>query len=274
MMIRFLSENKTDNPGCLAEHGLSVFVEACGRKILFDTGASDIFSFNAKKMGVDLSTVDMAVISHGHYDHTQGVPEFCRLNEKAPIYIHREAFSESYGTENGEPEKEPCSIIWTKEQRDLVSRRLFLTDGPLRISEDIVISGTIPYAEDDPTEIFYIKNEDGSFTPDDMRHEQFLAVRENGRIHIFSGCSHKGVIPAVRYARDLFPGEKIGVIMAGMHLYASGKKKREQVIKQLIAEEADEIMPVHCTGMQAICELKNALGDRCTIAAAGDSYGY
>ena len=115
MRFRFLMENKTDGPGCIAEHGLSIYIETQGRRILFDTGASGLFVQNAEKLGVDLGRVDDVVISHGHYDHTGGVPAFCDCNKTAPIYIHKNAFHETYGLEqNGEWEKEPCSIRWTR----------------------------------------------------------------------------------------------------------------------------------------------------------------
>jgi 7,8-dihydropterin-6-yl-methyl-4-(beta-D-ribofuranosyl)aminobenzene 5'-phosphate synthase len=63
MIITVLSENtsSSENLGC--EHGLSLYIETKGHKLLFDTGASALFSENAKKMGVDLAAVDVAVIS-------------------------------------------------------------------------------------------------------------------------------------------------------------------------------------------------------------------
>ena len=90
--ISFLVENKTDNPGIIAEHGLSIYIETPERRILFDAGATDILAHNAERMGIDLAEADLAVVSHGHYDHTGGFPAFCRINERAPIYIHRDAF--------------------------------------------------------------------------------------------------------------------------------------------------------------------------------------
>ena len=155
-------ENKTDREGILAEHGLSIYIEAQGKKILFDAGASNLFASNAAKLKVDLGAVDFAVVSHGHYDHTGGFPIFHQINPKAPIYIHRNALRVSYGTEGGALgeggvlDKEPCSIRWTdKELKDLADQLMF-TDGPVEITEDIKITGTVPYAEGfKPTDYFY-----------------------------------------------------------------------------------------------------------------------
>lgn len=64
-----LAENTCKSEEFEAEHGLSLYIEACGKKILFDMGQTDMFSRNAKKLGAELSDVDIAVLSHGHYDH-------------------------------------------------------------------------------------------------------------------------------------------------------------------------------------------------------------
>ena len=208
--IYFLAENKTDRPPCSAEHGLSVYIETGDKNILFDTGASDMFAANASLMGVDLAEADMCVISHGHYDHTGGVPAFCRLNDKAPVFIHKNAFKKTYGFEKGKPEPETTGIRWTDREYEELLPRMIFTKGVLKVSDDIVISGTIPdRAGCLPTELFYEKTAGGEFVPDNMDHEQFLIIRdrdESGQsngLYIFSGCSHKGIIPVLRYAKEI-----------------------------------------------------------------------
>lgn len=281
MKVEILSENRTNDPECLAEHGLSVYIEIGERKILFDLGASDLYQQNAKRMKVDLEQVDTVVISHGHYDHTGGVPSFCELNKKAKIYIHEKAFVTTYGMENGKLDKETCSIHWTKQQHEQVRDRLILTKGVTWLTEDIVVSGTIPIIEDCiPTETFYLKNEDGSLTIDPMEHEQFLAIRVPDRkgnsrgFFLFSGCSHNGVIPCLRYAKALFPGERVLGFLAGMHLYNANSETRNRILGQVAAEDMDYILPVHCTGILAICDLRQLMGERCIPAGAGDKYNF
>ena len=273
MKFQFLTENKTDREGILAEHGLSIYIETSEKTILFDSGFSDVFAMNAERMAVDLKKVDLAVVSHGHADHTGGLPLFCRINEVAPVYIHRNAFRRSHGFSNGKIEEEMCGIRWSDEQKDLIRERMKLTESPVYITDDIIISGTIPVEEGfKPSERFYYYNLDGKPVEDDMSHEQCLVIREEEGLYIFSGCSHRGVISAVNAAKNLFPGERISTIVAGMHLYGADEPTRERVVKSIISEDVDRLMPVHCTGMDAICMIKNAMGEKCVIAQAGDSF--
>ena len=65
------------------EHGLSFYVEACGKRFFFDLGAGGAFLENARRLGIDPASADFAVISHGHYDHGGGLAEFLTVNERA-----------------------------------------------------------------------------------------------------------------------------------------------------------------------------------------------
>lgn len=274
MKFTFLIENKTDNSGIIAEHGLSIFIDTGGKKILFDAGASGLFIKNAVTMGVDLSEVDFCVVSHGHYDHTGGFPEFCMINDRAVIYMHKDAYRETYGFENGHMDKLTCGIRWSKDERVSLEDRIRYTEGPEWITEDIVVTGSVCMpAEFNPTEKFYYYDE-GKLVPDDMSHEQCLVIREKKGLYIFSGCSHRGVINALNTGKSMFPGERVAVLIAGMHLYSVSDEVRTEIISEIAEEKIDCVIPVHCTGIKAICGLKAALGDACIIATAGDSYEF
>ena len=100
MKITSLVENISENENIGYEHGLSLFIETEKHNILFDMGQTDLFSENAEKLSIDLSSVDIAVLSHGHYDHGGGLSKFLLLNDKAKVYINKNAFGDYYnGTE-------------------------------------------------------------------------------------------------------------------------------------------------------------------------------
>lgn len=99
MKITSLTEN-TCKTGLPSEHGLSLYIETEEHTILFDMGQTDLFARNAEQLGADLEKVDIAVLSHGHYDHGGGLKKFLELNHTAPVYLSRYAFEPHYnGTE-------------------------------------------------------------------------------------------------------------------------------------------------------------------------------
>ena len=275
MRISFLSENKTNNPGICAEHGLSIYIETDEMNILFDAGASDMFAENAQKMGIDLRNADFCVISHGHYDHTEGVPYFASLNKDAKIILHCEAYIDTYEIDaNGRIDPVTTGIRWNEQVRKDLESRIIFTDRELWLSENIAVSGTIDDIEGSPmTEYFYEKRGD-EYIKDPMNHEQFLAVRTEKGVFVFSGCSHRGVRPVLAHVKRLFPGEKIAGLAAGMHLYNADSRTRTEIVNEVAELDMEMVMPVHCTGIDAICELKTALGEKCIVASAGDIYEY
>ena len=93
--ITIIVDNKTDN-GIRGEWGLSVLIQYAGKKILLDSGASDLFLENMKSLGIDVADIDHAVLSHAHYDHANGFPAFFENNEKAKLYVRDKTSDDCY----------------------------------------------------------------------------------------------------------------------------------------------------------------------------------
>ena len=278
MKITFLSDNITEDARCLAEWGLSLYIESGGRKILFDLGSSSIFAENADKLGIDLAAVDFAAISHGHYDHTGGAEAFLERNGKAPIYLHRNALAESYGLdEDGKMDEESCGIRWSEELRERIKGRLIFTGAKTAIDENVSLLGEIsPLPEFPMTETFYIpvNAEKTEFRPDSMDHEQVLVIREGDGLHVFSGCAHTGIMAILKRVAAEYPGEQIVSVTAGMHLYALPREKKEQIADAFASMGIRHVLPVHCTGMEAIMIFREKMGEACVIASAGKTYEF
>jgi len=281
MKLSFLVDNKTENSRCQAEWGLSIFVESGGHKVLFDTGCSDMFARNAKAMKIDLTQVEAVLVSHGHFDHTEGMPAFVEINKKAPIYIHKNAFSVFHGTEGDKIDDYNCGLLWSNEFTESIRERFVLTENVVKVNDSMTLIGNIPdFEEYPPTEQFYKEvktvSADGAsavvMEPDDMSHEQFLVVEEGERIFIISGCSHRGVLPTILTAQKNFPDKKIGALIAGMHMYSLAADPRKKLVSEIIDAGVEKVFPLHCTGMEAIIEFKARMGEACVVAAAGDVY--
>lgn len=121
MKITALTENTSCKPEIGCEHGLSLLIETEKYRILFDMGQTDLFAQNAEALGIDLTTVDLAVLSHGHYDHGGGLEKFLSLNQTAKVYLNEHAFEPHYnGTEKyiglDQALKSSDRLVFTGEQ--------------------------------------------------------------------------------------------------------------------------------------------------------------
>ena len=271
LKIHILTDDRVRRRGLLAEHGLSLWIEKDGKAILFDTGQSPVFCHNAKNMGIRLEAADYIVISHGHYDHCGGLQYFPYKNKAPAIYAHPDAFLKKFAsTDKDEPSRE-VGIPFEISRQDWMNGRIVYTRQPLTIDKGIVVSGEIPCSspfEEVPKD-FYVEK-DGRVTRDMMLDEQMLIMEDDGEISIFLGCSHPGVANSLKYAQKLFPDKNIKLLVAGMHLENVSPTRLQMTIQHILDMNIQKVVPLHCTGFGAMCEMKRFLGDRCLTLCAGD----
>ncbi|MEA4964643.1 MAG: MBL fold metallo-hydrolase [Oscillospiraceae bacterium] len=250
MKIKVLMENTTELPGFQTEHGLSLYLEACGHKILFDTGQSGAFAENAKKLDVDLSAVDLAVLSHGHYDHGGGLKTFLAINDQAPVYLSRHAFEEhrdAAGKDIGlDPQLEGNSrLVYTDEYRKLdEGLELFSCNGREQMHKAEPFGLAMRLG--------------GVLLPEDFRHEQYLLLTENGRRVLLSGCSHKGVLNLVEWFSP-------DVLVGGFHFMkldpAGDGRPALDIAARELARRGTIYYTCHCTGSAQYEYLKAQMKD-------------
>ncbi|MBO5302993.1 MAG: MBL fold metallo-hydrolase [Lachnospiraceae bacterium] len=269
MKLTVLNENTVYRKEYKGEHGLSLLVECSGRHILFDAGQTDNYLHNAKVLKADLSAIDAIVLSHGHYDHTGGIPFF--HNKKAvPIYMQKAALRRKVSYQKDTDSYYFNGIPWLE---NLPKELHLLEDACTEILPGMHLISHISYRTDfeKPNPKFFLATEDG-YVQDDMSDEQILVVEDADKIHIFAGCSHPGIINCIYEAKHYFPDKKIGCIAAGMHLIDAGEMRRKKTMEALEKEEFDMLIPMHCTGMHDIIKLKEKFGEKCKILSTGDSY--
>ena len=244
MKIVCITENTSADERLCAEHGLSLYIETEKHKILFDMGQTDAFCENAEKLGVRLEDVDIAVLSHGHYDHGGGLSRFLQVNKKAPVYISRYAFGEYY---NGQ-EKYIGLDISLKD-----SERFIFTDG-----EKDLGGGMCLYSHNDKKRPNYMgsfglnKRCDGEFVSDDFIHEHYLLIEEDGKRVLISGCSHKGVVDIVSwFSPDVFVG--------GFHFSKLACDGRLTAAARELAAYPTTFYTCHCTGREQFEWMRGAM---------------
>jgi Metal-dependent hydrolases of the beta-lactamase superfamily II len=259
MRVYSLMENTSCAPGFAAEHGLSLYVETQKHKLLFDAGQSGAFAGNAEKLCVDLGTVDTVVLSHGHYDHGDGLKRFFELNDHAPVYMSRYAFGAYYhGRERyigiDQSLKSCGRLIETQDE--------WAIDEELSLYSCNGMKTVVPIDSSGQT----VKNGD-SFVPDTFLHEQYLMIRDKGRKILLSGCSHKGILNIMNWFRP-------DVLIGGFHFMnldlSSGKNETLDRTAEILKTYDTEYYTCHCTGAEQYQYLKTAMGEQLHYLASGE----
>lgn len=265
MKIVVLTENTVYRQGILAEHGLSLYIEKEEKRYLFDTGQSGVFLKNARSLDVNLEHLDGIILSHGHYDHCGGLEEFAKEFKLPNVYVRKEAFEEKF-----HQGKNNCRRIGIPWSVDFIKENVIFTEEFQEIAKDIYVLGKIPLKNEfESVAEGMLVEVEGKRQPDLMTDEQMLIIRGKEGLYVFLGCSHVGVINALSYVEETFPGEHIHLLLAGMHLSQVSEKHLQKTMEELEKREIDRIIPVHCTGIMAITQMKRRFGERCEIVHAG-----
>jgi 7,8-dihydropterin-6-yl-methyl-4-(beta-D-ribofuranosyl)aminobenzene 5'-phosphate synthase len=235
MKIISLVENTSSKEYIGAEHGLSLYIETKDHRILFDAGQTELFAENAIKLGVDLSAVDIAVLSHGHYDHGGGMLKFLELNSTASLYLSRLSFGGYYnGTEKY------IGLDPSLARSD----RLVYTDREYRINGSLCLySCNGKQRRHDLGSFGLTEKKNGTFIPDSFLHEQYLLIEEDGKRVLISGCSHKGIINIAEWFSP-------DVLVGGFHFSKLECNDTLREYAEALARHDTDYYTCHCTGLE------------------------
>lgn len=268
MKVHVLVENSSKPNGPSGEHGLSLYIEVKKQVILFDTGQGDRFIHNAKMMDIDLSEVDIAIISHGHYDHGGGIRAFFNVNKYAPIYVHSKAFEPhlSLKADGNYVDIGLDSSLENNERIILVDENTEITKNTMLFC-NVEISHSITWANEG---LFTGTKKDP--VPDDFEHEQNLIIRENGKTILITGCSHRGIWNIVAKAKNIL-GKYPDTIIGGFHLHRWSGDNEElkdiQKLSEMLLSTGSQYYACHCTGKAAYEQMKNIMGDNLQTVETG-----
>ncbi|MFA7485232.1 MAG: MBL fold metallo-hydrolase, partial [Phycisphaerae bacterium] len=143
--ITILVDNNSTRDDLETEHGLALWIENKDKKILFDTGQSDLLLQNAEKLGVNLAQANTIVLSHGHYDHSGGLTAAAELAPEAAIYAHPDVTKPRYSCGT----KEPRFVgISESAKKTIEERKAIWTEKPLQLCSETALTGRIPRTND------------------------------------------------------------------------------------------------------------------------------
>jgi 7,8-dihydropterin-6-yl-methyl-4-(beta-D-ribofuranosyl)aminobenzene 5'-phosphate synthase len=263
----------------IAEHGFSALI--CARRgdksgtVLLDTGASrECILHNTKALGIDMADIQALVLSHGHSDHTGGLPALLSQLGGGGITLvfHPDALLKRKVISPGGGERDISPPPIADLQGGNIN--MISTAGPTLLADNaILVSGEIARTTDFEKGFPNHCIERGGVWENDplIRDDQCIVVNVRGQgLVIVTGCGHAGIINTIRHARALTGVQRVFAVIGGLHLSGG---PFEKIIPETIAELKEigpkYIMPGHCTGFSAIHQIARALPDAFIPSSAG-----
>lgn len=236
------------------EPAVSYYIEAGDKRLLFDTGYSDIFLQNAEKMGIDLSKLTHIVLSHGHNDHSNGL-QF--LAEKVGIsgvelIAHPDCFLPKYDEDEYIGAPYSCREISEKAQ-------YYPCKEPYYISENLLYLGEIPWVSHfEKIHPIGKQERSGVWEDDYVMDDTALVYKNKDGIFIITGCAHSGICNIIKYAKEVCNEQRILGVLGGFHLFEDDERLKETV-EYLCECNIEKVYPCHCVSLVAKARMMEKL---------------
>lgn len=256
-------------PGLASEHGLALWIEAHGIRLLFDTGQSAACLENARALGVPVEAADALVLSHGHYDHTGSVACLLAMMPALQVYAHPSVVQARFSVRNHAAKNVRMPDEARAALAALPPEHMHTVRTPCMLTDGIGLSGPIPRCTgyEDTGGPFFL-DADGT-QPDLIEDDQALWIHTPGGLIICCGCCHAGLINTLQYVCRLAGDARIAALIGGLHLLHANNERLAATLAALRTYDPARIIPCHCTGEAAVHELQAAFPGRVTPGYAG-----
>jgi len=269
--LTILAENRVSDPRLLAEQGLSIFVETPNGNLLFDTGQTDAFIRNARELDIDLKSIQAIVLSHGHYDHTGGLPHFLREIKKTDIYCHPATTNKKYKVYPGG--RLDIGVPWEESKLKTLGAHFITKAHPYELLNDIWISGEIPRnTKYEKIDEIYQQRVLESYIHDEMHDDMALVLNARKGLIVLLGCGHAGAVNSLKHAMRIIGRKEVYALVGGMHLQHTPEERIRQIVNNIRKINPKYLVPLHCTGFSAIRMMFHKFKNRVKLLNVGDSF--
>ena len=269
LRITLLADNNAGAPDLLAEHGLSMLIEADHRRILFDTGQGRVLSDNLVTLGIRLAPLDAIVLSHGHYDHTGGLSAALQEGDPSAIFVHPAAVNQKYAKSEHPPPRSIGIPGPSLEALNRVQARIVWNRSATEIVPGVWCTGEVPrvHAAEQIEGYFFLDAD--CREPDPLVDDQALVVETTRGLVVIAGCAHSGVINTLDHVSKLAGRDEIFALAGGLHLGRASYKQLEETGNAIGRRDIQVLAPCHCTGAGAQAYLRGRFHSRVQEVGAG-----
>jgi 7,8-dihydropterin-6-yl-methyl-4-(beta-D-ribofuranosyl)aminobenzene 5'-phosphate synthase len=269
--LTILCDNYAGRPfGVVGEHGFACFIETGSGNVLFDTGQGMGIAGNAAVLGKDLASVQAIAISHGHYDHTGGLPQVLKQTGPVPVYGHPDIFA-SRSWSDGTAGR----YVGMRHRREYLASlgaRFHLQREPVEIRPGIHLSGEVPrHTEFEKPDANMTLHPEGAadVCPDPIADDLSLVVDAEKGLILVLGCAHAGLINIINHVLKTFKRQRIYAIIGGTHLGFSRPAQFEETLNAIDRYGIEKVGVSHCTGLEKASLLHARLGERFFFGGVG-----